>query len=325
MSPEDLNDIIGGLKFPSNNAVLVGFEGSEDAGVYKINDNDAIVQTVDFITPVVDDPYTFGTIAAANSLSDIFAMGAKVLTALNIVAYDSCHVTKEMLTEILRGGIDKVAEAGGVILGGHTITDIEMKYGLAVTGIVHPGKAVKNNTVKAGDDLVLTKPIGSGVITTAWKGDAARKEHLDKAAFWMAQLNRTASEIAVQTGISAMTDVTGFGLLGHLSEMIGQNCGAVLDMSSIPFMDGAKEYAGMMLFPGGSQRNKKYFEHKLKQSGLSSEELMLLFDAQTSGGLLISVNSSKTNELMKRLHDSGIEKASVIGQFTDDKGFITLK
>lgn len=325
MSPEDLNDIIGGLKFLSNEAVLVGFEGSDDAGVYKINDNDAIVQTVDFITPVVDDPYTFGTIAAANSLSDIFAMGAKVLTALNIVAYDSCHVTKEMLTEILRGGIDKVAEAGGVILGGHTITDIEMKYGLAVTGIVHPGKAVKNNTVKAGDDLVLTKPIGSGVITTAWKGDAARKEHLDKAAFWMAQLNRTASEIAVQTGISAMTDVTGFGLLGHLSEMIGQNCGAVLDMSSIPFMDGAKEYAGMMLFPGGSQRNKKYFEHKLKQSGLSSEELMLLFDAQTSGGLLISVNSSKTNELLKRLHDSGIEKASVIGQFTDDKGFITLK
>jgi len=320
-----LKQIIGGLKFPANAAVLVGFEGSDDAGVYKINDNDAIVQTVDFITPVVDDPYTYGTIAAANSLSDIFAMGAKVLTALNIVAYDSCHVTKEMLTEILRGGIDKVTEAGGIILGGHTITDIEMKYGLAVTGIVHPEKAVRNNTVKAGDDLILTKPIGSGVITTAWKGDIAAKEHIDKAAYWMAQLNRTASEIAVQTGISAMTDVTGFGLFGHLSEMIGQNCGAALDMSAIPFMDGAKEYAGMMLFPGGSQRNRKYFGHKVKHGGLSSEELMLLFDAQTSGGLLISVNRSKTNELIKKLHDSGIETASVIGQFNDDKGFITVK
>jgi selenide, water dikinase len=280
---------------------------------------------VDFITPVVDDPYMYGCIAAANSLSDVFAMGAKVLTAMNVVAYDSCNVTKAMLSDILQGGIDKVREAGGVILGGHTITDIEMKYGLSVTGVVHPGKALRNNTVKEGDMLILTKPIGAGVITTAWKGDMAAKEHIDKAAVWMAQLNKTASEIAVETGVSAMTDVTGFGLIGHLSEMISDRHGVTLDLSAIPFMDGAKEYADMMLFPGGSQRNKKYFGPKVRENSLKKEEIMLLFDAQTSGGLMISVPENKAHELLKKLHDAGIGIASIIGQFNSDKGFITIK
>ncbi|MBU4486481.1 MAG: selenide, water dikinase SelD, partial [Candidatus Delongbacteria bacterium] len=273
------------MKFPSNDNVLIGFEGSDDAGVYKLSDDIAIVQTLDFITPVVDDPYMYGCIAAANSLSDVFAMGAKVRTALNIVAYDSCNVTKAMLSDILRGGIDKVREAGGVIIGGHTITDIEMKYGLSVTGIVHPDKAIRNNTVKQGDKLILTKPIGSGVITTAWKGDMAEKEHIDKAAIWMSQLNKTASEIAVSVGVNAMTDVTGFGLIGHLSEMIADNFGVKLDFSSISFMEGAKTYAGRMLFPGGSKRNEKYFTGKIRENKLEYTDLMLLFDAQTSGGL----------------------------------------
>jgi len=307
-----------------NENVLIGFEGSDDAGVYKISEDIAIVQTVDFITPVVDDPYMYGCIAAANSLSDIFAMGAKVATAMNVVAYDSCNVTKEMLSEILQGGIDKVREAGGVILGGHTITDIEMKYGLSVTGIVHPDKALRNNTVKTGDKLILTKPIGAGVITTAWKGDAASKEHIDKAAVWMAQLNKKASEIAVSVGVNAMTDVTGFGLLGHLSEMLSDGHGAKLDYNSIPFMDGAKMYAEQMLFPGGSKRNEKYFKPRVRESRISYIDMMLLFDAQTSGGLLISVESKKADVLVKKLQDAGIEIAAIIGEFNDDKGFIAI-
>jgi selenide, water dikinase len=320
-----LNIIIGGLKFPMNENVLIGFEGSDDAGVFKISDNIALVQTVDFITPVVDDPYMYGCIAAANSLSDIFAMGAEVVSAMNIVAYDSCNVTKEMLSQILQGGIDKVREAGGVILGGHTITDIEMKYGLSVTGKVHPDKALRNSTVKTGDKLILTKPIGSGVITTAWKGDMASKEHIDKAAFWMAQLNKKASEIAVSTGVNAMTDVTGFGLLGHLSEMISDKHGVKLNFSEIPFMDGAKIYADQMLFPGGSKRNEKYFKPKVRENKIEYTDLMLLFDAQTSGGLMISVEAKKAEDLLKKLHDAGIEIAAIIGEFNDDKGFISIE
>lgn len=313
------------MKFPKNENVLIGFEGSDDAGVYRINEETAIVQTLDFITPVVDDPYTYGCIAAANSLSDIFAMGARVLTAMNIVAYDSCNITKEMLSDILQGGIDKVTEAGGVILGGHTIDDIEMKYGLSVTGTVHPSKALRNNSVKAGDMIILTKPIGSGVITTAWKGEMAEKIHLDKAAEWMAELNMKASEIAVGSGVNAMTDVTGFGLLGHLCEMTGSSFGAELNFNSIPLMEGAKKYAEMMLFPGGSVRNEKYFKDKVDAKNLSDFERMLLFDAQTSGGLLISVPEEKADILLKKIHDAGIEIAAVIGQINSNEGKITIK
>ena len=319
-----MNIIIGGLKFPTDENVLIGFEGSDDAGVYKINEDTAIVQTLDFITPVVDDPYTYGCIAAANSLSDIFAMGGKVLTAMNIVAYDSCNLTKEMLSDILQGGIDKVKEAGGVILGGHTIDDTEMKYGLSVTGSVHPSRALRNNTVKAGDKIILTKPIGSGVITTAWKNDMAEKNHLDKAAAWMSALNMKASETAIETGVNAMTDVTGFGLLGHLCEMTGNNLGAELSLNSIPFMEGAKKYAEMMLFPGGSVRNEKYFGSRVLAKGITDFERMLLFDAQTSGGLLISVPKKKVDILLKKLHDKGIEFAAVIGEFNTQKGKITV-
>lgn len=312
------------MKFPTNDRTLVGFEGSDDAGVYKLSEDLAIVQTVDFITPVVDDPYTYGCIAAANSLSDIFAMGAKVITGMNVVAYDSCHVTKAMLSDILQGGIDKMREAGGVILGGHTIEDIEMKYGISVTGTVHPDRILRNNTVRSGDKLILTKPIGSGVISTAWKGDMAEKIHIDKAAVYMSSLNKTASELAVSIGVNAMTDVTGFGLLGHLSEMISDKHGAELEISKIPMMDGAKEYADQFLFPGGSKRNYKYFLDRVEENKLEYTDLMLLFDAQTSGGLLISVPEEKAEKLLDNIRSAGIEEAALIGTFNNNKGKISL-
>ena len=324
MSPEDLNIIIGDLKFPTNDKTLVGFGGSDDAGVYKLSDDLAIVQTVDFITPVVDDPYMYGCIAASNSLSDIFAMGAKVITGMNVVAYDNCNVTKAMLSEILQGGIDKMREAGGVILGGHTIEDIEMKYGISVTGVVHPDKILRNNTVKAGDKIILTKPIGSGVISTAWKGDMAEKLHIDKAAVYMASLNKIASELAVSVGVNAMTDVTGFGLLGHLCEMTSDQHGADLDVSKIPLMEGAKEYADQFLFPAGSKRNYKYFLDRIEENKLEYSDLMLLFDAQTSGGLLISVPEEKADKLLDQIRSTGIEEASIIGAFNNNKGKISI-
>ena len=315
---------MGGLKFPQHENIIAGFENSEDAGVYRTGPDTAIVQTVDFITPVVDDPYTYGCIAAANSLSDIFAMGARVLTALNIVAYDSCNVTRQMLSEILQGGIDKVAESGGVILGGHTVEDMEMKYGLSVTGIVHPEMAVRNNTAKPGDKLIITKPVGSGVITTAWKGDLCEKKHIDKAAEWMSVLNKKASEAAVLTGVNAMTDITGFGLAGHLIEMTGSAKGADLFFNSLPLMEGAMKYAAMMLFPGGSVRNEKYFGRFFLTETLNETERMILFDAQTSGGLLIAVCPSKADELLDRLHNTGVGCAAVIGEINDHKGNITV-
>ena len=237
VSPADLEKIMNGLKYPISPNTLVDFKTNDDSSVYKISDDIAMVQTVDFITPVVNDPYKFGQIAAANSLSDIFAMGAKVHTALNIVAYDNCHITKEMLHEILQGGLDKVKESGGVILGGHTIEDLEMKYGLSVTGIVHPKKFVRNNSIKSGDKIILTKPIGLGVITTGIKADMAPQSAIDKAAFHMSFLNKIASEIAIEIGVNAMTDVTGFGLLGHLYEMTNNSASVHLELNSIPIIE----------------------------------------------------------------------------------------
>ena len=305
-----------GLDNPASPRILVGFDSSDDAGVYLVSEDIALVQTVDFITPVVDDPYIYGQIAAANSLSDVFAMGAKVQTALNLVAYDSCHVTKEMLNEILRGGLDKVKEAGGVIIGGHTIEDVEMKYGLSVTGLVHPAKIIRNNTIQPGDKIILTKPLGMGVITTAIKADMAPPSAIQKAAFQMSFLNKTASGLAVETGVNAMTDVTGFGLLGHLFEMTNHKCSVQLEFSAIPILEEAFELAEFGLFPGGSFRNRDHFSPhvNVKNSYLSKDQLMLLYDAQTSGGLLISVPAKKAGKLLDNLKLAGIESSMVIGE-----------
>ena len=305
-----------GIEWQKNARTLVNFEENDDAGVYQVSDDMAIVQTVDFITPVVDDPYTFGQIAAANSLSDIFAMGALVQTVLNLVMYDSCSVTQEMLNDILRGGLDKIQEAGGIVLGGHTIEDIEMKYGLSVTGLVHPAKYIRNNTTQPSDRLILTKPLGMGVITTALKAGKAPQKAIEKAIFHMTFLNKTASEITVKIGAHAMTDVTGFGLLGHLYEMTHDGVAFEIDHQAIPIIGEAHALAELGIFPGGSKRNMKYYSQfvEFKNTSLSEGEKLLLFDAQTSGGLLIAVPEEKAEKLLELLRKAGLEWCVEIGR-----------
>ena len=293
----------------------MGFDHSDDAGVFQLTPDLAIVQTLDFITPVVNDPYQFGQIAAANSLSDIFAMGGKVATALNIVAYDNCHVSKEMLQEILAGGLDKLIEAGGTLLGGHTITDLEMKYGMSVTGTVHPKKVIRNHTTCEGDAIILTKPIGLGVLSTALKADMTTPAEEKEIADVMKLLNMNASQIALDHDVHAMTDVTGFGLFGHLSEMLNNKMSIHVQYDSIPFIKSCFSYAELGLFPGGSNRNRDYFSRFVDFSieYLASEKIMLCFDAQTSGGLLISLPENQVKSVLLKLHDAGYEMATVIG------------
>jgi selenide,water dikinase len=310
-----LETIISAINFPVDKDVLVGFGHNDDAGIYKLNDDLAIVQTLDFITPVVDDPYIFGQIAAANSLSDVFAMGGRVITALNIVAYDSCNVTKAMLSEILQGGADKVREAGGSIIGGHSVEDLEMKFGLSVTGIVHPQHYTANNRLESGDILILTKPLGMGVITTSIKAEMAPDSAIEKAVFHMSYLNKTASELALQFNVKAMTDVTGFGLLGHLLEMIDYQHTVELYGFEVPIIFEAFDLAETGLFPGGSFRNERFCRDlvKVKNKELSKTHLMLMYDAQTSGGLVIAVKPDQVHKLLSNLHDAGLEWCKIIG------------
>lgn len=279
----------------------------------------SLVQTVDFITPVVNDPYMYGQIAAANSLSDVFAMGGVVHTCLNIVCFDSCNLTPEMLKDILAGGASKVREASGYIVGGHTVEDIEMKYGLSVTGLVKTGKHIRNNNIQTGDVLILTKPIGTGVITTAIKGDMASESIAKNGAFFMSYLNKTASELAVECGANAMTDVTGFGLLGHMYEMTRAGVSVRLNSSLVPLIDGAEEMASFGLFPGGSYKNKQHFESNIIiEKEPDGDRLMLMYDAQTSGGLLISAPKEKSQGLLDKLKLAGMEWVAVIGEVTDE-------
>jgi selenide,water dikinase len=283
------------------------------------------VQTLDFITPVVDDPYLFGQIAAANSLSDVWAMGGKVITALNIVAYDNCNLSLDHLREILAGGADKVREAGGVIMGGHTIEDPEMKYGLCVTGTVHPQKYIRNNTTRPGDVIILTKPLGMGVITTAIKGEMTDKQTIRDVAFQMAFLNKYAAETAVRLNASALTDVTGFGLLGHLFEMTNSNTSIKLSFSNIPILEPAFELAEFGLFPAGAYRNKQHYSDQCDiYDDLDDTRKMLLYDPQTSGGLLISLSYDQADTALAVLKNQGMEWVKVIGEVVDkqDKSII---
>ncbi|MCF7911589.1 MAG: selenide, water dikinase SelD [Candidatus Cloacimonetes bacterium] len=303
-----------GLQLPSNEQLLLGSGSSDDAGIYRLNAEQALVQTLDVITPVVDDPFVFGQIAAANSMSDIWAMGGTMHTALNFVAYDNCHLTLEILREILAGGAAKVKEAGGVILGGHTIEDAEMKYGLSVTGIVHPDRYLRNNTTQPGDILILTKPLGMGVISTAIKGEMADEATIKEAAFQMSFLNKYASEVAIRVGVNAMTDVTGFGLMGHLNEMTGEHTSIELEYSRIPTIKSAYDLAEYGLFPAGAYRNEEYYGQFCQiEIELADSHKMLLFDPQTSGGLLLSVREAKAEQLIKELLDAGIEHSRIIG------------
>ena len=298
--------------------LLVGTETSDDAAVYKISEELAVIQTVDFFTPVTDDPYLFGQIAAANALSDVYAMGGEPKLALNLAAFPNCLDT-EILGEILKGGADKVMEAGAILAGGHTISDNEPKYGLCVTGFVHPKKMWKNCGAEPGDLLVLTKPLGSGVLSTAEKGGIIREaEHLE-AVKTMTTLNKYAAELAKEFQVHCCTDITGFGLAGHAMEMAkGSKKTFVIYAEKLPVLSGAREYAEMGLIPAGAYRNREFLEKDM-ESRISGWREDLLFDPQTSGGLLLAIPTEDAAGLMGRL--SGLELPSaVVGEVTEEKG-----
>lgn len=282
--------------------LLVGLETSDDAAVYKVSDDKAIILTLDFFTPVVDDPYTFGKIAAANSLSDIYAMGGEPTVAMNIVCFPECE-DMTILREILRGGSDKVTESGAILVGGHTVDDKEPKYGLSVTGEVHPDKVKANSDVKTGDVLILTKPIGTGIINTAIKGEAATEEDYEEAVLVMEYLNKYPADAMKKVEVNGVTDVTGFGLLGHVLEMAkGSNCTIEIYAEAVPMLKNAREYANMGIIPAGMYKNMEYISADVQvEAGVKQEALDVLYDPQTSGGLLISVPEERAQELIEEL------------------------
>lgn len=317
IGPETLSKILDKLPKMHNENLLVGIETADDAAVYKLTDDIATIQTLDFFTPVVDDPYTFGAIAAANSLSDIYAMGGKPTVAMNIVCFPNC-LPIEILGEILRGGADKVIESGAVVIGGHSVEDDEPKFGLSVMGLVHPKKILKNYGCKPGDVLILTKPIGTGVINTAIKAEFASKEIYDEAVKIMTTLNKYAGEIIVKYPVNACTDVTGFGIMGHGYEMASASKITIkLFKDSIPVVSGAKEFAEMGLVPAGTYNNKKYLEGKYELKEVPQWLEDILFDPQTSGGLLISLPRSEADKLMKELNQLEL-KSAVIGEVIEE-------
>ena len=313
MGPGDLKQTICGLT-PSDERILVGFDTSEDASVYQINENQAIVQTLDFITPVVDDPYIYGQIAAANALSDVFAMGADVKTAMNIVGFDKKNISKEALGLILNGGNEKIKECGGVLLGGHTIESPEMYYGLSVTGMIHPDKIIRNNRPKIEHVLVLTKPLGMGILSTAIKRDLLPLNIIKDCAKIMASLNYLPSKIMRKYDVSSCTDITGFGLMGHALECINELVTFSINCSSVPIVYEAIELANNDIVPGGTKRNIKYVEDKITyMPNLSMHCKTLLCDAQTSGGLLIAMDEKDAIEYVKEIEELSFGYASIIG------------
>ena len=328
MGPGDLAKALSGLPLISNPNLIVGMERAEDAGVYKLSKEMAIVQTLDFFTPIVDDPYIFGQVTAANALSDVYAMGGRPLTAMNIVCFPVKTMDMSILREILAGGLDKMREAGVTLVGGHSVEDQELKYGLSVTGIIHPAKVVLNTGAEVGDKLLLTKPLGTGIISTALKGGLAEEGAVSRAIKCMVTLNRKASELMVEVDVHACTDVTGFGLLGHACEMIeGADVGMVIYSSSVPLLPETEGYAQMGLIPAGTIRNRDFRLPMIEPAtGISDERLLILFDAQTSGGLLISMPGQEADMLLQRMHEEGIEEAAIIGEVVaEPKGKITVK
>lgn len=299
-----------------NPNVLVGIATSDDAGVYKLNPTTALIQTVDFFTPIVDDPYMFGQIAAANSLSDIYAMGAMPITALNLVAFPNCKLPGEVLLAILQGGQDKVAEAGAVIIGGHTIDDTEPKYGLSVTGIAHPDKIWTNAGAQPGDYLVLTKALGTGILASAARADMFA-QGVAAATVSMAALNAKAAKAATDFNIHACTDITGFGLLGHVYEMAaGSSVAVTIDSASLPILPEAADAAAIGLVPGGAYANRNYLQTVEFADSVPENIRDICFDPQTSGGLLFAVPENEAGKLMAALGVAGVTAASVIGQVT---------
>jgi len=335
-----LRDKFQAKDFP---ALLVGLSAPDDAAVYRINDTTAIIQTIDFFPPIVDDAYAFGAITAANAMSDVYAMGGEVLLALNIAAWRD-DLPLELLAEIFRGGADKVAEAGAAIAGGHTITDNEPKYGLAVTGVVPPERVVTKGNARVGDVLVLTKPLGTGLITTAAKNGVAADAHLRNAIAWMTRLNRGAAQAMREVGVKCATDVTGYGLLGHAYEIAEASSHDLADIGNrhtdenrdrreratgvalqfradaLPVLDGALEYAHQKQIPGGAGRNKLYLEDKVEFARTLSDDLYeILFDPQTSGGLLIAVPAAQLDALTRALDSRGTAHW-IVGETIGERG-----
>jgi len=305
----------------SNANVIVGMDTPDDAGVYRISDEVAIVQTVDFFTPIVDDPYWFGAIAAANALSDVYAMGGRPITVLNLVGFPVTKLDKKVLAEILRGGADKVKESGAVILGGHSIDDPEPKFGLAVTGVVHPGKIGAKAGAKPGDRIILTKPIGIGVITTAIKRGVCTPEHAEEAIRVMATLNDVV-DVLEPYAVRGLTDITGFGLLGHASEVARESrAGMVIRSSQVPVLPSTYVYAAQNIFPGGSRSNFKFLtgrEYVQFDPSVDQTQQMILCDAVTSGGLFICVAAEKADALVAALETKGTLAAAIIGEVVAD-------
>lgn len=300
--------------------VLVGLSVSDDAAVYRISEELAIIQTLDFFPPVVDDPYDYGAVAAVNAMSDVYAMGGEVVLALNICGFPQ-DLPVDVIKEILRGGAEKVAEAGGILAGGHTLDDKEPKYGLSVMGTVHPDEVWTKAAARPGDTLVLTKPLGVGLITTVLKAEMAAPEHIAAAVESMKKLNRDAAHLIRTCGVRAVTDVTGFALLGHGYEM-AEKSGVRLrfHLERLPFLDGAREYADLWLFPGGTCNNERAYEHAVTfAAGIEEEIQQLLYTPETSGGLLAAVSPGKVDALLKRF-DEASHPCWVIGEVVEGEG-----
>lgn len=305
---------------PTDPNLLVGTDTHDDAGVYRLTDEIALVQTIDFFPPLVDDPYVYGQIAASNALSDVYAMGGEPKTALNLVGYPDDKIREfEWLEQILRGGAERCKAAGTVIVGGHTVRDTEIKFGMAVTGLIHPKKILTNSNAKPGDKLVLTKPLGTGFVTTAAKANACPTELYDAAVASMIQLNAPGRDAMVEVGVHAATDITGFGLAGHAFEMAeGSGVSITFELDSLPLLPGIEKLVRKNYFTRASKTNREYVQPGLQiEPSAKGERLDVFFDAQTSGGLLISVPADRCVALVQKLHERGTIIAAVVGDVVE--------
>ena len=328
INQNDLKIALAGLPEITDPKVLVSSDTCDDAGIYQVSDDLALVQSVDVFTPSVDDSYTFGQIAAANSVSDIYAMGGHPLTALSIIGFPIETMSHKIMNQILLGGLDKMEEAGVAVIGGHSIKDTEVKFGFAVTGQINPKKMVTNNQAQPGDILILTKPLGTGVVGFARQLGKASADAMQLISESMVELNKIPAEIMVDIGVKTATDVTGFGLLGHLSEIAVQSgVTAEIYSTQVPVFEKVLDYLKEGLISGAIERNKEFASQYVENPGeISPERETLLYDPQTSGGLLIVINKSKAERLMTRLNDKGIKQAAIVGAITGkSKGSIVLK
>ena len=319
LGPEVLHKVLEDIPKKYDENLLIGYESSDDAAVYKITEDIAIVMTLDFFSPIVEDAYMFGKIAAANALSDVYAMGAEVKTALNIVSFPE-KLNPEILKDILRGGAEKVEEAGGILSGGHSVNDESIKYGLSVTGIVNPKKILANNGCLVGDKIILTKPLGVGIIMAAKKMNEANEEEYEEAVNLMQTLNKYSAKKMLKYDVRACTDVTGFGFLGHLHEMVSKNQTIIVDSKNVPFVKGAYKHAKEFYITGLGQKNRNFLKGKVmfESKDFALEEIML--DPQTSGGLLISVSEEDAHKLLNELNESNI-KSKIVAEVVKSKGY----